>query len=100
VRGAPAVVPVVHNWKLSWLLFVLHPSWSYRLHADFEDHAVHEYMALVAEHPEWENTPFESEFASDFGHFTSLADASRQIGHDELMHKIESENLIAEGRFR
>src|SRR5438105_4259349 len=25
-----------------------------RLNADFEDHAEHEYMALVAEHPEWE----------------------------------------------
>lgn len=94
----PQAIAFVY-YQLSWLLFVLRPSWSYRLNADFEDHAVHEYMALVAEHPEWENTPFESEFASDFGHFASLADVFRQIGHDELVHKIESEDLMEKGRF-
>ena len=65
----------------------------------FEDHALHEYMALVAEQREWENTPFESEFADDFGHFASLADVFRQIGHDELVHKIEKD-LMKEARFR
>jgi ubiquinol oxidase len=33
---------------------VIRPDWSYRLNADFEDHAEHEYMAYVAEHPELE----------------------------------------------
>lgn len=95
----PQAIAFVY-YQLSWLLFVLRPSWSYRLNADFEDHAVHEYMAMVAEHPEWEHTPFESEFADDFGHFASLADAFRQIGHDELVHKIESEDLMKQPRFR
>ena len=41
-----------------WILRLFNPAWSYRLNADIEDHAEHEYAALVAEHPEWENDPF------------------------------------------
>src|SRR6266436_1087517 len=41
-------------YQLSWLLYVIRPTWSYRLNADFEDHAEHEYMEFVAEHPGWE----------------------------------------------
>jgi hypothetical protein len=95
----PQVIAFVY-YQLSWLLFVLHPRWSYRLNADFEDHAEHEYMTLVAEHPDWESAPFESAFADDFGHFVSVADVFRQIGHDERVHKIESEALMKEPRFR
>jgi len=86
-------------YHLSWLLFVIRPAWSYRLNADFEDHAEHEYMTLVSEHPEWETTPFTSEFADDYGHFDSLADLFRQIGHDERVHKQESEAQMREPRF-
>jgi ubiquinol oxidase len=45
-------------YQLSWLMFVVRPAWSYRLNADFEDHAEHEYAKLVSEHPEWESEPF------------------------------------------
>ena len=58
-------------YQLSWLLYVVRPAWCYRLNADFEDHAEHEYALLVAEHPEWETTPFEGTFADDFGAFDS-----------------------------
>jgi ubiquinol oxidase len=95
----PQTIAFVY-YQLSWLLFVVHPSWSYRLNADFEDHAEHEYMTMVAEHPEWESESFESEFDDDFGHFVSLADVFRQIGHDERVHKLESEALMKEPRFR
>lgn len=95
----PQAIAFVY-YQLSWLLFVLHPKWSYRLNADFEDHAEHEYMTMVAEHPDWDSTPFESSFADDFGHFASLADVFRQIGHDERVHKLESEALMREPRFR
>jgi hypothetical protein len=71
-------------YQISWLLFVIKPKWSYLLNADFEDHAEHEYMLLVAEHPEWKDIPFRSDFAADYGSFGSLADLFRQIGHDEL----------------
>ncbi len=87
-------------YQLSLLLFVAHPAWSYRLNADFEDHAEHEYMTMVAEHPDWDSAPFESAFADEFGHFDSLADVFRQIGHDERVHKLESEALMKKPRFR
>ena len=56
-------------------------------------------MTMVAEHPDWDSTPFESSFADDFGHFASLADAFRQIGHDGRVHKLESEALMKKPRF-
>ena len=95
----PQAIAFVY-YQLSWLLFVVNPSWSYRLNADFEDHAEHEYMTMVAEHPDWDNASFESSFSGDFGHFDSLADVFRQIGHDERIHKLESEALMKKPRFR
>ena len=53
---------------------MLHPAWSYQLNADYEDHAEHEYMTLVAEHPEWEQEKFTSAFEADYGSFDSRAD--------------------------
>ena len=87
-------------YQLSWLLYVIRPAWSYRLNADFEDHAEHEYMEFVAEHPGWETEPFESAFSDDYGRFDSLADLFRQIGHDERVHKQESLAQAAASRFR
>ncbi|MDQ3154580.1 MAG: hypothetical protein M3R63_23600 [Actinomycetota bacterium] len=86
-------------YQLSWLLYVIRPGWSYLLNADFEDHAEHEYMSFVNEHPEWEDTPFESEIATDYGDFDSLADLFRQIGHDERVHKQESLDESRQPRF-
>lgn len=37
--------------------------------------------------------------ADDFGHIDSLADVFRQIGHDERVHKLESEALMKKPRF-
>jgi len=86
-------------YQLSWLTYAIKPAWSYRLNADFEDHAEHEYALLVDEHPEWETASFESEFNRDFGHYDSLADLFRQIGYDERLHKLQSEALIDAPRF-
>ena len=55
-RLAPWLIAFFY-YHVSWLLFVIRPEWSYRLNADFEDHAEHEYMAYVAEHPELETQP-------------------------------------------
>ncbi len=57
-------------------------------------------MALVTEHPEWEQEPFASAFAADYGSFDSLADLFRQIGHDERVHKNESLARMSEPHFR
>jgi ubiquinol oxidase len=87
-------------YQLSWLLFVVHPAWSYRLNADFEDHAEHEYMQLVTEHPEWEDESFSSAFATDYAEVVSVADLFRQIGYDERVHKEESLARMRQPRFR
>ena len=86
-------------YQLSWLLYVLRPAWSYRLNADFEDHAEHEYAILVTEHPEWEGEHFESAFAADYSRVTTLADLFRQISYDEQVHKAESVAHMREPRF-
>jgi hypothetical protein len=87
-------------YQLSWLLYVIHPAWSYQLNADFEDHAEHEYAILVTEHPEWESEPFESSFAQNYAPVGSVADLFRQISYDERVHKEESLARMAEPRFR
>jgi len=86
-------------YRLSWLLYVIRPRWSYALNADFEDHAEHEYARFVQEHPELESEPYDGMFAEDYGHFASVADLLRQIGHDERMHKLESVARMDEARF-
>ena len=86
-------------YQYSWLTYAIEPSWSYRLNADFEDHAEHEYALLVQEHPEWETTRFDSHFTAEFGQYDSLADLFRQIGYDERLHKLQSEAAIRDPRF-
>lgn len=95
----PQLIAFVY-YQLSWLLYVANPAWSFRLNADFEDHAEHEYATLVNEHPEWETTPFTSQFSADYGEFDSVADLFRQISHDERVHKLDSEQNIAVARFQ
>jgi len=97
-RIIPQLLAITY-YQLSWILFVVRPKLSYQLNADFEDHAAHEYALLVQEHPEWETTPFDSQFQGDFGAYDSLADMFRQIGHDEAMHRTESEIMMTQPRF-
>jgi len=97
-RVIPQFIAFVY-YNISWLLYVIHPVLSYRLNADFEDHAEHEYMNFVADNPELENEPFESIFEKDYGKFNSMADMLRQIGCDEREHKEESIVRLAEPRF-
>jgi ubiquinol oxidase len=98
-RLLPQVVATVY-YLLSWLLFLIVPAASYRLNADFEDHAEHEYMAFVAAHPELETKPWDCPGAAEYGHFASVADLVRQIGCDERRHKDESLFRMAEPRLR
>jgi ubiquinol oxidase len=94
----PQLVAFVY-YQIVWLLFVVRPGAAYRLNAEFEDHAEHEYMAFVRDHPELETEPFDSALAGDYGRFDSLADLFRQIGYDERVHKLESQARVAEPRF-
>jgi ubiquinol oxidase len=69
---------------------VIKPERSYRLNAEFEDHAEHEYMYFIAAHPELETTADPGTYAAEYGQYASAADLLRQIGHDERAHKLES----------
>ena len=86
-------------YHISWLLYVIKPSWSYALNADFEDHAEHEYMEYVKENAAFEDERFQSEFEKDYGEFNSVADLFRNIGLDERHHKEESLTHIEKARF-
>jgi hypothetical protein len=86
-------------YHVSWLLYVIKPSLSYAMNADFEDHAEHEYMVFVRENPSFEQEPFESAFKKDYGDYTNLADLFRRIGLDERLHKEESLARIGHARF-
>ena len=86
-------------YHVSWLLYVVKPSLSYNLNADFEDHAEHEYMEFVKENPDLEREPFGSDFERDYGSFESVADLFRQIALDERHHKEESFARVPYARF-
>ncbi len=75
------------------------PAWSYRLNADFEDHAEHEYALAVRENYAWETTPVRSSFDAEFGRYECLAELFRQISLDERMHKQQSEAMMGTPRF-
>ena len=49
------------------------PSWAYRFNADIEDDAEREYAQFVAEHPEWDDRPFQFLTAAEYGTYDSLA---------------------------
>ena len=97
-RVVPQILAFAY-YHISWLLYVLKPAWSYALNADFEDHAEHEYMHFVQEHPELEREPFVSDFREEYGAVDSVADLFRRIGLDERLHKDESLERIAHARF-
>ncbi|WP_337289080.1 alternative oxidase [Candidatus Methylomirabilis sp.] len=98
-RILPQVIAFTY-YQICWLLYVIKPSWSYLVNAQFEDHAEHEYMEFVAENPQFESEPFKSLFEEDYASFESVADIFRQIGHDERMHKEESLEWLAAARFQ
>ncbi|MBP9864854.1 MAG: hypothetical protein KBC91_00475 [Candidatus Omnitrophica bacterium] len=97
-RIAPQFIALFY-YHISWLLYVLNPAWSYGLNADFEDHAEHEYMEFVRDHPELEREGHESAFKQEYGDFGSVADLFRNIALDERHHKEESLNRISNPRF-
>ena len=94
----PQIAAFVY-YQIVWLLYVVRPASAYRLNAEFEDHAEHEYMEFVREQPDMEQEPFDSLVSQDYGRFASLADLFRQIGYDERVHKDESLAWLEAPRF-
>ena len=97
-RLIPQAIAFVY-YQLSVVLFIVRPKWSYRLNADFEDHAEHEYARFVEENVWLGQRPYDGVFADDYGRFATLADLFRQIGHDERVHKLESLQRMGQPRF-
>lgn len=97
-RAIPQVLAWLY-YHLSWALYVLRPRWSYLLNARFEDHAEHEYMSYVRDHPELEQQAWHSDFEQEYGEYKTLADVLRRIGLDEREHKLESMERIEAARF-
>ncbi len=95
-RVFPQILSFLY-YQLSWLLFVVKPEWSYRLNSDFEDHAMRQYALFVAEHPEFDETPWESAYRGDYGFHATVGDMLRQIAVDEEQHKNHSEDYIGSG---
>lgn len=98
-RAAPWFIAFFY-YHVSWVLFLVKPDWSYRLNAEFEDHAEHEYMTFVAENPDLEFVPDPGTYADQYGRYRSVADLLRQIGHDERVHKLDSLESMREPRVR
>lgn len=97
-RLAPWVISFV-NYHISWIVFLVNPTLSYRLNAEFEDHAEHEYMLYVAENLELEFQPDPGTYGEKYGYYDSIADLLRQIGHDERTHKVDSMANVDAPRF-
>ena len=95
-RVFPQLLSVAY-YQLSWLLFVLHPKSSYRLNSDFEDHAMRQYALFVEEHPEFDETIWESRYSDDYGRHVTVGDMLRQVALDEEQHKQHSDEFIERG---
>lgn len=94
-RLLPQLLAVPYYY-LTWTMTALRPRWAFRLNADFEDHAEHEYMEFVADHPDFDTMPVESVFLEEYGGpFDSLGDLLRNIGLDERHHKDDSLEWMA-----
>jgi ubiquinol oxidase len=95
-RLFPQLLSVIY-YHLSWTLYVVRPKWSYKLNSDFEDHALRQYSAFIAEHPEFDEMPWESAYRGDYGWHVTVGDMLRQIAWDEEQHKNHSEEYIKHG---
>lgn len=98
IRVIPQVLAYFY-YHISWLLYVGKPKWSHQLNAQFEDHAEHEYMKYVLDHPELENEKWKGSFKQEYGDYETVADLLRRIGLDEREHKIKSLEQIDQARF-
>jgi hypothetical protein len=53
-----------------------------------------QYAQFVAEHPEFDEQPWESRYKGDYGHHVTVGDMLRQVARDEEQHKQHSEHFM------
>lgn len=63
-RLIPQLLALTYYY-ISWTLYVVKPSLSYKFNVQFENHAEHEYMKFVQEIRRFEEEPFESLFEAE-----------------------------------
>jgi len=97
-RLIPQLLAFVY-YQLSVALYIVRPAWSYRLNADFEDHAEHEYALFVEENAWLAVVAYDGQFAEEYGRYASLGELFTQISLDERHHKNESLDKMAQPRF-
>ncbi|NND01311.1 MAG: hypothetical protein HKN91_00855 [Acidimicrobiia bacterium] len=86
-------------YHLSWILYVARPQLSFGLNADFEDHAMHTYLAYVDDHPDLAEQTWVSQFKAEYGDYRTVADVLTSMALDEQHHRDESVALIEAARF-
>ena len=96
------LLPRILSWKYYYftrLLFLINPAWSFRLNAEFESHAEHQYMLMSREHPEWDEEEIDLAFFDHYPRQKTLGDLVRRIGLDERDHKHHSLEAIEQLKF-
>ncbi|MDX1920227.1 MAG: alternative oxidase [Candidatus Caenarcaniphilales bacterium] len=90
----PQIIAFTYFYIISIVHFIK-PEWSYKLNADFENHAEHSYKEFVQENPQFKEQSFTSEYLKYYGqNFSNLAELLLQFAEDERHHKENSLELI------
>lgn len=84
-RLVPSIAAFKYN-LFSRALALLSIRTAFRLNADFEDHAEHEYMRYVKEHPELDNQPVEGRVFANHKGLKTWGDVFRRLALDERDH--------------
>ena len=90
----PQIIAFTYFYIISIIHFIK-PVWSYKLNADFENHAEHSYKNFVQANPQFKEQKFYSEYFAYYGqNFDNLADLLWQFAEDERHHKENSLKMI------
>ncbi len=94
----PQIIAFTYFYVISIIHFIK-PEWSYKLNADFENHAEGAYKQFVSTHPEFKDQKVESIYLKYYGgEYSSLAELLLEFADDERHHKEESLALIERSR--
>lgn len=98
-RAIPQLLAVVY-YHVSWLLYVIAPSLSYALNADFEDHAERTYLAYVEAHPDLDEESWVTAIGEAYDpSLPTVGALLRRIARDEREHRDHSLARLARPRF-
>lgn len=96
----PQIIAFTYFYVISIVHFIK-PEWSYKLNADFENHAEHAYKEFVASNPQFKEQSFDSIYLKYYGQsFSNLSELFLQFSEDERHHKENSLNLIEKEKLK